>query len=49
MKKNRYKLYIDKKPVAMVIGEKDYSKKEILHYFSQYFSEDFKEIKIVKE
>lgn len=51
MKKNKYKykIYIDKKPIVMVISSKEYAVKEILHYFSQYLTENFNEIKVVKE
>lgn len=51
MKKNKYKykIYIDKNPIAMVIGSEEYANREISHYFNQYLDENFKEIKIIRE
>lgn len=51
MKKNKYKykIYIDKQPIAMVIGSEEYANREISHYFNQCLDENFKEIKIIRE
>ena len=51
MKKNKYKykIYIDKQPIAMVIGNEEYASREISHYFNQYITESFKEIRIIRE
>lgn len=51
MEKNKYKykIYIDKNPIVMVIGSKECANREISHYFNQYLDENFKEIKIIRE
>ena len=48
-KKYKYKIYIDKKPIAMVVGSKEYINEQISYYFKQYLTEEYKEVKIIGE